>query len=146
MIEASGLSGADFLSSSGAPLTEDFGQNSRWLLGGASGPVSKIAWRERGWNIAQINHYIVRTPDHFRLKRLRGRGWLANAEGKRNSRHTDDFYDDMNRNEAVDRSILFHEEALTQRMSLLLENDTIAAAQARAQHRVFERLKASVWV
>jgi hypothetical protein len=68
------------------------------------------------YEIAQINHYMVRDPHSFKLKRERGRGYNNN---KVNRRHTEDFYEKWNLNEGSDGSILRWEGATTNTMKNL---------------------------
>lgn len=69
------------------------------------------------WKLAQVNHYLLRTPDMFARKRERGRGNRPHEGG--NDRHTDRFYSRMNKNEVEDRSILRFEEATTRELARL---------------------------
>lgn len=136
-----GLSSADFITSAGRSLDPDFGPTSSWLKGENPAATSDIAWKERGWKLAQINHYIVRTPEHFKMKSSRGRGWRADAAGKKNKRHTPQFYAKMNQNEVVDRSILFHAASVDVQLRNLLAIEAVAAAQARVTQRTQELLE-----
>ena len=69
------------------------------------------------WKLAQVNHYLLRTPDMFNRKRERGRGNRPHVSG--NDRHTNRFYKRMNKNEVEDRRILRFEEATTQELNRL---------------------------
>ncbi len=75
----------------------------RWLQTGED-VFSMLVGREIGYDIAQINHYIVRDPASFALKKRRGRGHTPKTFYNR--RHTAQFYRDQNHNDAVDTSIL----------------------------------------
>ncbi|MBT9383294.1 glycosyltransferase family 2 protein [Pseudooceanicola sp. CBS1P-1] len=100
------LRAVDFLTGSGQPLDGASLRNLDWLAGRDFAASKMVASEEYGTELAQVNHYCVRTPDLFRLKRQRGRGYRADATGAANTRHQDDFYVRHNRNGAEDRSIL----------------------------------------
>lgn len=83
------------------------------------------------YQIAQINHYAVRTPDLYALRVSRGDGSVARDQPHRikrryNSRH----YRRYDRNLFRDRTIQRHAAATSARMSHLLEQPDIAAAHA----------------
>jgi hypothetical protein len=52
-------------------------------------------------DIAQVNHYIVKSRSEFDEKKLRGRGW-GKAGNPRRDRHNSDFFSENDRNEVVD--------------------------------------------
>lgn len=54
----------------------------------------------RGWDVAQINHYMLRSAESFSLKR----GTLSPVAGK--DRYTDAYYDRAEQNAVEDRSAL----------------------------------------
>jgi len=58
--------------------------------------------REFGWDLAQINHYSVRTPDHFRLKAARGNGMTPTGSNRPRLRHTPSYFSRFDRNEITD--------------------------------------------
>jgi len=72
----------------------------RWVSTGQS-PLGVFSGRFETYDIAQINHYMVRDPHSFSLKAKRGRGYK-----RANDRHTRDFYQKWNRKEGQDTSIL----------------------------------------
>ncbi len=98
-------------------------------IGSTGDPVARAFYRSRGdrfnrittpgdwWKLAQINHYILRSPDVFERKRARGRGNRAHSEA--NTRHTEKFYRRMNKNETEDRRILRFEDATTDEIARL---------------------------
>jgi hypothetical protein len=96
-----------------------------------SGRNNLSSRREFGWTLAQINHYSVRTPDHFQLKAARGRGMVATGPRRPNARHTPAYFDRFDRNEAEDRSILHWEAAVTAEIDRLLAIPAVATAKAR---------------
>jgi len=52
-------------------------------------------------DIAQINHYAVKSRFEFDEKKVRGRGWKAGG-GSHSTRHTGTFFSEHDRNEVVD--------------------------------------------
>jgi Glycosyl transferase family 2 len=114
----------------------------RWLNGA---DIGKTAWTrpdEFGWRYAQINHYVLRTPEFYRLKRARGRGYTPNSDKNGLQRYTDNFFAAHDRNEAEDRTILHWEAAVTERIARLLAHPPVAAAKARSEALVAEALAA----
>lgn len=59
----------------------------------------------RGWDVAQINHYMLRSVESFSLKR----GTLSPVAGK--DRYTDAYFDRAEQNAVEDRSALRHAAA-----------------------------------
>lgn len=107
--------------------------NRAWLQGQDSSKTARVTEQEFGWDFAQINHYMVRTPEFQALKRLRGRGWMPDSAGKRNRRHTPGFFEDNDRNDEEDRTILHWDAAVTQEISRLMQLDGMAAAVSQSQ-------------
>jgi SAM-dependent methyltransferase len=93
--------GRTFLSSSGKTLSQKSQYMKLWSQGKKRG---KIATDEAGWDIAQINHYAVRTKRLFEYKKARGRIGAANKGGK--ARYTNAYYKGLNLNADTDTSIL----------------------------------------
>ncbi len=62
--------------------------------------VHRIAPPKISWEVAQVNHYIVKTRDVYDLKKQRGRA----VDGHK-ARHTAEFFEKMNCNHAEDRTI-----------------------------------------
>lgn len=131
---------ARFLAPSGAPLDGTERVTARWLDGIDSPKNCKVPGHEAGHALAQINHYIVRTPEFFALKQARGRGWARRPAGEENRRHTEDFYETHNRNDVEDRSILRWEDAVSDRMALLSADPGVAEALGIVAARLAERL------
>ena len=52
-------------------------------------------------DVAQINHYVVKSRSEFEEKKVRGRGWKAGGESQ-GARHTNAFFIEYDRNEVVD--------------------------------------------
>lgn len=132
--------GARFLAPSGAPVDTGLRVNARWLDGADSPKNCKVAGHEAGHALAQINHYIVRTPDLFALKQVRGRGWARKQAEAANARHTTDFYETHNRNDVEDATILRWADAVTERMAEMSVDAGVAAALELVQTRLAERL------
>lgn len=95
-----------FLSGAGRRLDET-GEFSRlWREGQRRG---KIDEQDAGWDWAQINHYAVRTAEHFKTKAARGRIGAPNAGGK--PRYDARYFRDLNKNDDRDSSILRWKDA-----------------------------------
>jgi hypothetical protein len=107
-----------------------------WVKGAEHSKTHKVARGEVGWNLAQINHYIVRTEEFFALKRSRGDGWKAGAVGTLDARRSPEFFAQYDRNEQEDRSILFWEGAVTEEMGRLMAIGSVDEAVNRSQQLV----------
>lgn len=90
-----------FLSSSGVEMHRNSDLMRKWVKGRKRG---KILESEAGWNVAQINHYAVRTNRLFEYKKARGRIGEANKGGEQ--RYSDGYFRGLNLNSAEDKSIL----------------------------------------
>ncbi len=142
LLEAGGALGPeDVQTGSGVVLSAR--QHQRWFDGFDSGRYHTATRTETGWSLAQINHYIVRTPEFFALKRSRGRGLAVNAIGNRNTRHTDEFFLLNDRNDVEDRTILHWEDAVTKGIARLMQLAGVAAAVSRSQVLVKEAIAAA---
>ncbi|MBA3908758.1 MAG: hypothetical protein C0524_02505 [Rhodobacter sp.] len=113
---------------SGLSASDANARHLRWLKGDDFVLTSRIPRAESGWALAQVNHYIVRTPDFFALKRQRGRGYMPRTKVDANNRHTDEFFAFHDRNEAEDRSILHWQDRVTAEIDRLLGIPAIAKA------------------
>ena len=138
----SGLTAQDVMMGNGGPAVAEDKITARWLNGIDSG---KTAWSradEFGWQHAQINHYVLRTPEFYRLKRARGRGYTPKSDSNGLQRYTDDFFVEHDRNEAEDRSILHWAPAVGERIAQFLSHPDVAAAKARSDALVAKALDA----
>jgi hypothetical protein len=126
----------DIVTGNGGSPSHSSRRHRRWLNGEDFGRSAYVSPGEFGWALAQINHYIVRTPELFALKRQRGRGYKADAVGEANQRHTDDFFAQHDRNEAEDRSILFWESRVTEEIARLMDIPLVAEAKQRSDDLV----------
>ena len=108
---------------------------SEWLSGEDCAGTNRTEPQNYGWDIAQINHYMVRTKNIFDLKKLRGRGWAANNGALNLSRHTDEFFEEKNLNEIEDKSILRMEEKTRQ-----LEREILSNPEVLKQHQTARRM------
>ncbi|HHY02123.1 MAG TPA: glycosyltransferase family 2 protein [Paracoccus sp.] len=124
-----------FIMASGKHLSSS-PTNRRWLKGDDGRDNSKFPPEDHGYALAQINHYFVRTPEHFLLKRERGRGWAPDQAGAANRRHKPKNYHRFNRNECEDRSILRWEAATGGEMERLLAIPAVRRAYDDAMDRV----------
>ncbi|MGL4237132.1 glycosyltransferase family 2 protein [Tabrizicola sp.] len=131
----------DFLGGNGKPLLTDEPRNLDWLAGKPLGRTNIAARREAGAAFAQINHYAVRTPEFFRLKQMRGRGYLKSGTQSGRKRYTETYFSRFDRNEAEDRSILHWEAAVTAEIDRLLAIPAVAAAKTDADRLVAEALQ-----
>ena len=79
---------------------------------------------------AAINHYAVKSPDVFEMKRRRGRG--ENIGGRSKYRVGSEWHRRANRNEIEDRTILRHWPATEAEMARLRALPGVAEIEARA--------------
>lgn len=143
LVEGAEVTAEDCLGGNGKPLDPKNPRTTPWLARQAYAGRSNLASRrEFGWDLAQINHYSVRTPDHFRLKAARGRGMVATGPRRPNVRHTPAYFDRFDRNEVEDRSILHWEAAVTAELARLLALPGVAEAKAMVDERVAKALRA----
>lgn len=119
-------------------------RNNRWLVTQEEGNYPRLFSAECRWNLAQINHYVVRSAELFKLKAQRGRGmWGKGGPGTtppRNVRHTPKFFRQMNRNDEVDNSILYWADIVTAKMTEALQHPAVRAAQDLVEQRLAEKL------
>ncbi|CAD0183364.1 hypothetical protein RUESEDTHA_00229 [Ruegeria sp. THAF57] len=108
--------GGYFLASSGCVMKNDNQFMALWQDGKKRG---KIAEHEAGWNIAQINHYAVRTPKLFKFKQARGR--IGKANNAKVQRYNARYYSELNLNSTEDRSILRWSHATKKGAAVLQE-------------------------
>jgi hypothetical protein len=134
------LSAAEFLCGSGAKASNAEDGNVIWVAGANSRATARVSTEEFGWSLAQINHYAVRTPEYFRLKALRGRGWGPYRAQKTNNRHTDVFFARFDRNEAEDTSILIWKDAVTAEITRYMALVHVAEAVSQSQLLVEDSL------
>ena len=98
--------GGSFMSSAGRALDPGTRLGQRWINGRKRG---KIPIHEAGWQIAQVNHYAVRTRRLFKFKQERGR--IGVSEDENRNRYSQKYFDAFNATSATDRSILRFAEA-----------------------------------
>jgi Glycosyl transferase family 2 len=141
LAEGAVVTASDCLGGNGKPLDPKNPRTAPWLdRQPYTGRTNLASRREFGWDLAQINHYSVRTPDHFRLKAARGRGMVSTGPRRPNVRHTPAYFD---RNEAEDRSILYWEAAVTAEIDRLMALPGVAEAKARVDALVAAALSES---
>ncbi|SHL73014.1 Glycosyl transferase family 2 [Paracoccus solventivorans] len=131
----SGLRNDSVMTGSGAVLSNSE-INNRWLSGRDFAKTRRIDESEHGYSIAQINHYSIRTAEHYLLKRMRGRGYEGHSEGEANTRHTAETYHEYNRNECEDRSILRWEAQTGREMDRMLAIPAVRQAYDQAMDKV----------
>ncbi len=135
LIPQGGLSHQDFLNADGGILSEVDPVHQRWFAGEDFPKNHAVRKPDFSWKLAQINHYMVRTPEYYALKQMRGRDWASGEESLSNMRHTTEFYTEMNRNERLDTSILQHERAVTDGMARLRGIPDVAQVEALAERK-----------
>lgn len=141
LVPGAGVTAEDCLGGNGRPLDLKAPRTEAWLAGRPfAGRNNLASRREFGWDLAQINHYSVRTPEHFRLKALRGRGTSATGPKRPNTRHTPQYFDRFDRNEAEDRSILHWQQPVTDEIARLMVLPGVASAQAEVDRRTAQAL------
>lgn len=116
------------LTATGNPVEQSYAPHQKWLAGMSTRNYTRMSGADFGWDLAQINHYSVRTRAYFHLKRLRGRGYAAAASANKRPRHTDDLYDTLNQNVERDDSILFWRDKVTKLMAEAADDPGVAAA------------------
>jgi len=131
-----GLGPESVLLGNGMTPSLDHKIHRRWLAGDDIVRTSRVGAGEFGWELAQINHYIVRTEDYFVLKTLRGRGYMPRQKVKTNNRHTPEFFAHNDRNEVEDRTILHWQQPVTDEMTRLLQLPVVGTAAALAKTKV----------
>lgn len=133
--KSEGSAGALFLNGHGRPLSPS-PETTAWLAGGNSRQNCQMPEADRGFALAQINHYCVRTAEYFLLKRRRGDGTdrFGPAGGLR-WRQTNQFHRRHNRNDVEERSILRHEAATIAEIERLRRLPGVASAEIAALHR-----------
>lgn len=129
-----------FLDGKGSPLDPRTARNKRWLSGADFPDAGNIERSEHGYRLAQINHYTVRTPEHFLLKRIRGRGAVSRETSETDARHEVRYYRQMNRNDVPETAILRFEDATTREIRNLLSFEKVREAQIHAETLVRDSL------
>jgi hypothetical protein len=134
----------DCLSGSGRPIELQAPRTKAWLGRQPIKGRNNLSTRQEfGWTLAQVNHYSVRTPDHFQLKAERGNGMVPAGSGRTNARHKPAYFTRFDRNEAEDRSILYWESAVTAEIDRLMALPGVAAAKAEVDRLVADALRAA---
>ncbi len=122
-----------FRTSNGEKIDRSVRRHRRWLQGEDFWMSARLMPEEHGYELAQINHYCVRTPADFLLKKRRGRGAAVAQVGATNKRHTADFYWKMNGNEFEERKILRFKHQTDLEIQRLREIKSIDEAEKQAQ-------------
>jgi hypothetical protein len=142
LVEGAAVTPDDCLGGNGKPLDPANPRTAPWLERKPYAGRSNLGSRQEfGWDLAQVNHYSVRTPDHFQLKAARGRGMVSTGPRRPNVRHTPAYFDRFDRNEAEDRSILHWEAAVTAELDRLLAIPSVAEAKAKVDALVAAELQ-----
>lgn len=137
-----GLAADSFLAGNGRPMAADSQVTRKWLAGDKAVRTNIVNSAEMGWALAQINHYSVRTPEFFKLKRLRGRGAGKLRLGE-NHRHTDEYFKRFNLNGRKDASLWAWEAAVSEEMQRLRGIGAVDVAVRKA-HQMIEKAVAQL--
>ena len=93
-------------------------------------PYNRIKYQGlEPWKLAQVIHFIIRTPEMFARKQTRGDGWFAAANNPVNRNHQ--FYNRRNLNECQVTDHLIHEKETVALMQNWLSNFSVANACAQ---------------
>lgn len=107
------------------------GTDSRFTLAPKAEFAEHLRWvkiRQIGHQIAQYNHYSIKTLDSFMLRNLRGRG-ARPADGQPNTRHTQSYFQDRSARARPEPSILHYAPMSDARMAQLLQSRAVREAQ-----------------
>jgi hypothetical protein len=88
-----------------------------------------VRTEEVGYQLAQYNHYAIKTLDSYLLRQARGRGASAGKTGAENDRHTLDYFQLRAGRGRPETSIARYSAATDQVMAQLLADPAIARAQ-----------------
>lgn len=108
--------GKAFLNAAGEPMPITGDMMQRWKEGKRRG---KIDGDQCSWDKAQINHYAVRTHPLFQYKISRGSA--GEDQTGETQRYQQQYFNRMNTNNAVDKSILRWQERVTDEINRLLD-------------------------
>lgn len=131
---------ADFVMANGNCIDGNDKRHGAWLRGRDSGSNAWIHPKELGVKLAQINHYSVRTPEHFLLKRLRGDGYFSSESNSERAKRSAGLYKNFNTNIAKDTRILKFEGDVTRAIERLMSLPQVAAAHTRGLVTVRKRI------
>lgn len=138
LAEGQPLGWDEALTATGNPIEPSYAPHQKWLAGMSTRNYTRMSGADFGWDLAQINHYSVRTRAYFHLKRLRGRGYAAAASATKRPRHTDELYDTLNQNVERDDSILAWQSPVTRLMAEAAADARVAAALDLVEARMTE--------
>ncbi len=129
------------LNGRGEPVAKAHKRMSPWLAG-VDGWNSCYAPREDfSWSVAQINHYMVRTPELLDLKRQRGRGRQAKSDVGAAERYSTQYRDRNDRNERRDRTILRRVAPMEGEIERLLSLPGVQSAHERTRDLTRRRIE-----
>lgn len=140
LAEGNGLSHDDVLGGSGHAISQKWGPNLRWLSGIKPRSFPRIGREDKGWDLAQINHYGVRTEAMYQLKRLRGRGYWPVDQKTTKTRHTMSLFASFNTNDEDDVSILGWDAKTTELIAEALQNRSVKAAEVLIASQIVSKL------
>ncbi len=90
-------------------------------------------------DLAQYNHYAVKTYDTYLARRNRGRG--AGKMGEANDRHTDAYFHARATGTVQDMTIQHYAPRMLAQMVAMLAHPTIAAWQEKCERRYRRRMR-----
>lgn len=96
----------NFLTGCGNPALSTSSRNMEWLSGVGNKSYHFVERAEFGWKLAQVNHYAVRTPEMFKLKRARGRASVPLGKAQEKERYRDRYLRYYDKNDVEDTTIL----------------------------------------
>lgn len=126
--------GGVFLGPKGIPLLQNTALMTQWVAGRERGKIDKA---DCGWDLAQINHYAVRTKTLFEFKQKRGRIGAPNLA--QNNRYSQKYFNDLNCNEDCDTTILKWTKKTGNEISRLLEFPPIRIAVQESLSKHYPR-------
>lgn len=90
-------------------------------------------------DLAQYNHYLIKTRDSFLLRGVRGRG-VTKVDGPVAERHTDAYFAQRQASAGTDLSIARYADRVGRLMGAMLEDRFIRAAQTATERLYAARL------
>jgi hypothetical protein len=140
LVEGNGWTRADVLTAAGRPMDRRHGPNMRWLSGVNPRSFPRMGLHDAGWDLAQINHYALRSKALYALKRLRGRGYWLEAQNTTKLRHSSHFYATLNLNDVEDVTILRWQDRVGARMAEAGQDPAVARALALVARRLEDNM------
>jgi glycosyltransferase involved in cell wall biosynthesis len=131
-----------FLTGCGDPALSTSSRNIEWLSGVGSRAFHFVEEAEFGWKLAQVNHYAVRTPEMFKLKRARGRASVPLGSIQNKQRYREKYLKYYDKNDVEDTTILRWKEKTASVIDELLRLPKMQEAVQNAALRTRAELAA----